>query len=200
MSLSDVFIRRPVFATVLSLILVLVGLVSYTRLHACANIRRSTSRSSPCPTDYPGASAEIIETQVTQILEESLAGIEGIELMTSISRPERSQITVRFIVERDPDDAASDVRDRVSRVRGAPAGRDRRAGHRQGRGRRPADHLPVASTATAHPSSRSPTSPTAASRTGCRTLPGVAEVRIFGERRYAMRIWLESGARWPPTA
>src|SRR3546814_17570629 len=66
----------------------------------------------------PGASAEIIETQVTQVLEGSIAGIEGIETMTSSSEPEESRITVRFRLSTDPDVAASDVRDRVSRVRG----------------------------------------------------------------------------------
>jgi multidrug efflux pump len=69
-------------------------------------------------TTYTGATAQIIESQVTQPLEESLAGIEGIELITSISRPERSQITIKFRLNRDIDEAANDVRDRVSRVRG----------------------------------------------------------------------------------
>ena len=68
-------------------------------------------------TDYRGASADIIESQVTKPLEDSLAGIEGVEVLTSISRAERSQISVRFKLEREPDSAASDVRDRVSRVR-----------------------------------------------------------------------------------
>ena len=68
-------------------------------------------------TDYRGASADIIESQVTKPLEDSLAGIEGLEVITSISRAERSQISVRFKLEREPDSAAADVRDRVSRVR-----------------------------------------------------------------------------------
>ena len=116
MRLSQVCIERPVFATVLSLILMLLGLVSLDRLA----IREYPKIEEPVvtvSTDYRGASPEIIESQVTKPLEDSIAGIEGIEVLTSISRSERSQITVRFKLDRDPDSAASDVRDRVARVR-----------------------------------------------------------------------------------
>ena len=65
-----------------------------------------------------GASSEVIESQVTKPLEDSIAGIDGVDILTSISRAEQSQITVRFKLEKNPDDAAADVRDRVSRVRG----------------------------------------------------------------------------------
>ena len=116
MSLSDLCIRRPVFATVLSLVVALVGAVSYTRL----TVREYPKIDEPVvnvSTNYRGASAEIIESQVTKPLEDSLAGIEGIETLTSTSRNESSQITVRFKLTRDVDGAAADVRDRVSRVR-----------------------------------------------------------------------------------
>ena len=69
-------------------------------------------------TTYRGASAEVVESQVTKPLEDSLAGIEGVELMTSQSRSETSRINVRFTLKRDPDSAAADVRDKVSRARG----------------------------------------------------------------------------------
>jgi multidrug efflux pump len=69
-------------------------------------------------TTYRGASAEVVESQVTKILEDSLSGIEGVQLMTSRSRSEQSQINVRFELTRSPDSAAADVRDKVSRVRG----------------------------------------------------------------------------------
>ena len=95
---------------------------------------------------------------------------------------------------RDPDAAANDVRDRVGRVRAPASRRDRRADHREGRGRRAADHLDRPSRSDRHSRSRSPTTPTASSRTGLQSLPGVADARIFGERRYAMRIWLDRGA------
>ena len=140
MQMSELSIRRPVFATVMSLTVLLVGIVAYQRL----TVREYPKIDEPVvtvTTKYQGASAEIVESQVTQLLEESLSGIEGIDVISSISRSETSQITVRFRITREPDVAANDVRDRVGRVRGAAAGRDRRAGHRQGRGRRPADHL-----------------------------------------------------------
>src|SRR3546814_6926141 len=101
----------------MSLIVLLFGLVSYQQL----TVREYPNSDEPIVsvrTDYPGASAEIIESQVTQVLEGSIAGIEGIETMTSRSEPEESRITVRFRLSTDPDVAASDVRDRVSRVRG----------------------------------------------------------------------------------
>jgi multidrug efflux pump len=117
MSAFELFVRRPVLSTVLSLLVLLIGFVSYTRL----TVREYPNIDEPVVsvrTTYLGASAEIIETQVTQILENSIAGIEGIETMTSQSRQERSNISVRFRPDVDPDVAASDVRDRVGRVRG----------------------------------------------------------------------------------
>ena len=117
MQLAETSIRRPVFATVLSLVIVLVGFVSWQRL---------TTREYPnidppvvtVETSYPGASAAIVESRVTQPLEEALAGLEGVELMTSISREQVSQITLTFLLSRDPESAASDVRDRVARATG----------------------------------------------------------------------------------
>jgi len=116
MVVSEICIRRPVFATVLSLLVLLVGLMSYSRL----TVREYPNIDEPVvtvDTTYRGASAEIVESQVTKPLEDSLAGIEGVDVLSSISRQERSQITVRFRVERAADSAAADVRDRVSRVR-----------------------------------------------------------------------------------
>src|SRR5690606_21967113 len=110
------FIQRPVFSTVMSLVLILLGIVSYGRL----TVREYPNVDEPVvsvSTSYPGASATIIESQVTQILEGSIAGIAGIDTLESTSRSESSRITVRFRPEIDPDVAASDVRDRVSRVR-----------------------------------------------------------------------------------
>jgi multidrug efflux pump len=116
MGFFEFFIRRPVFSTVMSLIIILIGIVSYSRL----TVREYPNIDEPVvsvKTGYQGASAEIIETQVTQVLESSIAGIEGIDTMTSSSKPEQSLITVRFRMTTDPDVAASDVRDRVARVR-----------------------------------------------------------------------------------
>src|SRR5215510_14357378 len=117
MSLSELCIRRPVFATVLSLIILLVGIVAYGRL----TVREYPQVDEPVVsvnTVYKGASAVLVESQITQVLEGSLAGIEGIDIIESASRSESSSITIRFKSDVDVDTAASDVRDRVSRVRG----------------------------------------------------------------------------------
>ncbi|HET9041554.1 MAG TPA: efflux RND transporter permease subunit, partial [Burkholderiales bacterium] len=189
MVLSDLCIRRPVLATVLSLVVVLLGIVCYQRL----SVREYPKIDEPVvtvETKYRGASAEIIESRVTKVLEDSLAGIEGVDVLTSISRAENSQITVRFRLERNPDAAASDVRDRVARVRG----------------RLPEDiEEPVIAKveADANPIiwlafSSDRYSPLEVSdfasrlvKTRLQTLPGAADVRVFGERRYSMRIWLD---------
>jgi len=115
-NLPELCIRRPVFATVLSLLVLLLGIVSYDRLP----VREYPKIEEPVvtvETKYLGASAEIVESAVTKIMEDSIAGIEGVDVLTSISRAETSQITARFRLDREPDGAAADVRDRVSRVR-----------------------------------------------------------------------------------
>jgi len=110
MQLPEICIKRPVFATVLSMIVLLVGLISYTRLPVREYPRIDDPVVSVSVT-YRGASAEVVESQVTKPLEDSLAGIEGVEVMTSQSRSESSRINVRFTLKRDPDSAAADVRD-----------------------------------------------------------------------------------------
>ena len=116
MRISEISIRRPVFATVMSLMILLIGLVSFDRL----SVREYPRIDEPVvtvTTKLVGASSEVIESQVTKPLEDSIAGIDGVDIISSISRSEQSQITVRFKLEKNPDDAAADVRDRVSRVR-----------------------------------------------------------------------------------
>jgi len=187
--LFEFFIRRRVFSTVMSLLVVLVGLVSYSRL----SVREYPNIDEPIVsvrTEYLGASAEIIETQVTQVLEGSIAGIEGIETLTSSSEPEESRITVRFRLGTNPDVAASDVRDRVSRVRGrlpeeieepviAKVEADAQA------------IVYIAFTSNRHTPPQISDYADRYVRDRLQNLPGVAEVRIFGERRYSMRIWLD---------
>ena len=117
MKLSEVCIKRPVFATVLSLLIVLIGAISYSRL----TVREYPQIDEPVvsvTTVYKGASAEVIESQVTKPLEDSLSGIEGVQIMSSASRAERSNINVKFRLNISPDAAAADVRDKVARVRG----------------------------------------------------------------------------------
>ncbi|MGE3936340.1 MAG: efflux RND transporter permease subunit, partial [Rhodospirillaceae bacterium] len=189
MNLSGLSIRRPVFATVLSLVIVLVGLMAYQRL----SVREYPNIDEPVvsvETTYRGASAEIIESRVTVPLEDSLAGIEGIDVLSSVSRPERSQITVRFRLTRDPGDAAADVRDRVRRVRGQlPDDVDEPVIAKVEADAQPIIYLAFSS------SRHSPLEVTDYAdrfvKDRLQNLPGVAGVRIFGERRYAMRIWLD---------
>ncbi len=116
MTLPQLSISRPVLACVINLVVLLVGAVCYQRL----DVRLVPKVDSPVvtvSTGYPGANAQVVESQITTPIEESLAGIEGIDFIQSISRAESSQITVRFRLDRDPDGAAADVRDRVASVR-----------------------------------------------------------------------------------
>ncbi|MCC6375243.1 MAG: efflux RND transporter permease subunit, partial [Moraxellaceae bacterium] len=117
MQLPALCIRRPVLAMVLNLLIVLAGLLAFDRL----TVREYPNIDVPTVTVdtlYAGASAAIIESTVTKILEDSLSGIEGVDYLSSISRTGRSQITIAFSQNRDIDTASSDVRDRVARVRG----------------------------------------------------------------------------------
>ena len=189
MILSDISIRRPVLATVMSLLIILIGLIAFDRLP----VREYPNIDAPVVsvrTVYPGASAEVMESQITKPLEDSLSGIEGIRTIKSVSREEVSQITVEFIQSRDPEAAANDTRDRVARIRGVLPGE--------------AEDPVVAKIEAdaqaiiwlAFSSDRqSPLEITDyADRVVAdqlKTLPGVASVIIGGERRYAMRIWLD---------
>src|SRR5690606_26636831 len=186
MVLSEVCIKRPVFACVLSLLIVLIGIISYSRL----TVREYPQIDEPVvsvSTTYKGASAEVVESQVTKVIEDSLSGIEGVELMTSASRSERSNINVRFRLEVSPDAAAAEVRDKVSRVR-----------------RRLPDEIdePVISKVEADSQPVIFLAVQAGEMTTMQAsdylnryikprlsvLPGAAEIRIFGERLPAMRI------------
>ncbi|KAA0684002.1 efflux RND transporter permease subunit [Roseomonas genomospecies 6] len=189
MVLSDISIRRPVLATVMSLAIMLIGIVSYQRL----SVREYPKIDEPVvtvETTYKGASAEIIESQVTQILEDSLSGIEGIDVMSSISRAEKSQITLRFRLDRNVDTAASDVRDRVGRVRAQlPNEIDEPVIAKVEADAQPIIYLAFSS------DRHSPLDVTDFAdryvKDRLQNLPGVAQVRIFGERRFAMRLWLD---------
>ena len=186
MTIPEICIRRPVLATVLSLVILLIGLISYSRL----SVREYPRIDEPVVsinTEYRGASAEVVESQVTKILEDSISGIEGVDLMTSQSRPERSLINVRFRLSRSPDSAAADVRDKVSRVRN----------------RLPAEVIePVIAKVEADSQAVLNVTVRAGSLNALETtdyvnryikprlsvVAGVAEVRVWGERPVSMRI------------
>ena len=189
MVLSEISIKRPVFATVMSLLLLLVGIISYDRL----SVREYPNIDVPTVsvvTTYSGANASIIESQVTNVLEDSLSGIEGIDFMTSSSSTGESKITINFKLDRDADNAASDVRDRVGRVRGVlPDDMDEPIVAKVEANAQPIMYLAFSSP------NHTPLEMTDFAdrlvKDRLQTAPGVAEVRIFGERRYAMRVWLD---------
>ena len=190
MFLSDISIKRPVLATVMSLVVILIGLISYNRL----SVREYPNIDEPVvnvETVYRGATAEIIESQITQPLEESLAGIESIDVMTSISRPENSQITIKFRLDRDPDEAANDVRDRVARVRGRLPGEiDDPVISKVEADAQPTIYLAFSS--SQHTSLEVTDYADRFVKDQLQNIKGVANVLILGERRYAMRLWLQS--------
>jgi multidrug efflux pump len=190
MRLSEISIRRPVFATVMSLLLVLVGLVSFGKL----SLREYPRIDEPVvtvSTRLVGASSEVIETQVTKPLEDSIAGIDGVDILTSISRSEQSQITVRFKLEKNPDDAAADVRDRVSRVRGRlPEAVDEPIVAKV-----EADATPtiwLAFTSDTLDPLQITDLVNRVVKPRLQTVPGVADVQIGGDRKYSMRVWLDA--------
>jgi multidrug efflux pump len=189
MTLPEVCIKRPVFATVLSLAVLLVGAISYSRMA----VREYPKIDEPVvnvETVYRGASADVIESQVTKVLEDSLSGIEGVDIMSSSSRSEASNITIVFKLSRDPDAAAADVRDKVSRVRGRlPQDIDEPI-----IAKTEADAWPILWIGlTSDKHSRLDVSDYASRqiRPRLQTMPGAADVRVFGERRPSMRIWLD---------
>ncbi|MFD1331782.1 efflux RND transporter permease subunit [Methylopila musalis] len=189
MKIAEICIRRPVFATVLSVALVLIGLVSYQRL----TVREYPNVDEPTvsvTTTYPGAAARIIESQVTQVLEDSISGIEGIDTIESQSRQESSRITVRFDLDVDPDVAANDVRDRVSRVRSRlPDEIDEPVIAKVEADAQPVLYMAFRSDSMSQLDLTDHVSRYVLDQ--LKVLRGVADVQIFGERRYAMRIYVD---------
>lgn len=190
MKLSDISISRPVFATVMSLVVILLGLVGYFSL----SVREYPNIDEPVvsvTTTYSGADADIMENQVTKPLENSLSGIEGIKSITSTSREGASLITLTFEMKRNADSAAADVRDRVSRARGAlPDNVDEPVINKVEADSSPIIYLVLQSeTATA-----AQLSDLASHRVKDRlqTISGVADVSVFGTRTYAMRVWVDT--------
>jgi len=189
-NISELFIRRPVFATVVSLILMLIGLVSYDRL----SVREYPEIDEPVvtvTTTYRGASASVIEREVTQPLEDSMAGIEGIEVLSSTSRdrgkPGRRP-ALRWTT--DPDVAASDVRDRVGRARGnLPDEIDEPIIAKVEADAQPIMYIAFKSDRMSGLEITDYLDRIVTDR--LQNQPGVAQVTIFGGREYSMRIWVD---------
>lgn len=189
MRLPELCIRRPVFATVINLVILLIGIIAYQRL----TVREYPDIDEPVvsvSTTFRGASAEIMELQVTQELEESLSGIEGIDFIKSASRAESSRISITFRPTRNIDAAAADVRDRVSRARGKlPDDVEEPVIAKV-----EADAQPIiwmAFTSDVDSSLQISDYVDRFVKNKLQTLTGISEVRIFGERKPAMRIWLK---------
>ena len=188
MVLSDISIRRPVFAWVVNIVVVLVGLVAYTRLpvRLIPNVDTSVVTVS---TSYPGASAQVIESQVTQPIEDALSGVEGIEYISSVSREQSSQVSIRFRLDRDPDGAASDVRDRVGQARDVlPEEANEPIVQKQ-----QADAQPIiwmAFSSDRHSKTELADLADRLVKDRVQTIPGVAQAQVLGVR-YAMRVWLQ---------
>jgi len=192
MKISEVSVHRPVFATVISLLLVILGLVSLNQLP----VREYPDIDAPIvsiSTNYRGASAAIVEEKITQVIEDRIAGLEGIEKIRSSSRDERSNINIEFSADRDIDAATNDIRDRVARV---------------------LDQLPVEADPPDIAKTDADAEPVMWMSVGSDNMsvlelteyvervlvdqvaasPGVARVQVGGARRPAVRVWINRQA------
>ncbi|GAB3729994.1 efflux RND transporter permease subunit [Luteimonas pelagia] len=188
MVLSDISIRRPVFATVINLVVLLVGVIAYTRLP----VRLIPNVDTPVVTvntGYPGASAQVIESQITQPIEDALSGVEGIDFISSVSREQSSQVTIRFNLDRDPDGAAADVRDRVGQARGfLPEEANEPIIQKQEADQQPIIYLAFSS--DRHSNVELADTAERLVKDRIQTIPGVAQAQVYAST-YAMRVWLQ---------
>jgi multidrug efflux pump len=193
-TLSDLSIRRPVFAIVLSLMLIVLGLVSVGRLWQ--SVRELPDINPPIvsvDTSYRGASGQIVETKITQAIEDRVAGVELIDKMRSQSSDERSRITVEFDLDRNIDEAANDIRDRVSRVTDdLPIEADAPEIAKSDASAEAIIYLTLSSDVMSVLELTDYAERNIVDRFGA--LPGVSRVNLAGARRYAMRIWIDRQA------
>jgi len=188
MVLSDISIRRPVFATVVNLVILLVGIICYERL-AVRLIPKVDTPVVNVSTSYPGASAQVVESQITTPIEEQLSGIEGIDYIQSVSREESSQITVRFRLDRDPDSAAADVRDRVALARDfLPQEAREPVVQKQEADAQPIIYLAFSS--DRHSELEIADVANRLVKDRVQNIAGVAQAQVYGNK-YAMRLWLD---------
>ena len=192
MKISDVSISRPVLATMGSLALVLFGVLGYLRLP----VRELPDIDPPIvsvETSLRGANPRVMESSVTDVLEEELSTAEGIRTLTSSSNEQRSSVRLEFGLSRDVESAAQDVRDLVSRVRGRlPEDVDEPVVAKQDADARPFYYLALTSTTLDLLQLNDVADRIVKQR--LQTIPGVARAQIQGERRYAMKIWLDQNA------
>src|SRR5688572_18646480 len=191
MKLSDLSIQRPVLASMLSAALVLFGVIGYRELA----VREYPDVDPPIisvSTFLPGANPQVVESAITDVLEEELSTVAGLRTLTSSSSEQFSNITLEFTLERNVEDAAQDVRDKVSRVRGRlPQDIEEPVVSKQ-----EADAQPFFWLALKGENYSLLQLSDIADRivkTRLQSLPGVGSANIFGERRYSMRVWLDPG-------
>jgi len=192
MMLSDLAVRRPVFAAVAAIVLCVIGAAAFFFLP----VRELPDVDPPIvsiSTSYAGASAEVIESRITEPIEQQIAGIQGVERINSTSRDGRSNVSIEFSLDRDIDAAANDVRDRVSRVVGRlPDQAQPPEVSKADTDSQPIMILFLRSTAMNRLELTDYADRYLIDRLA--TVPGVAQVQIYGEQRYAMRIWLDAAA------
>ena len=188
-SLSNISIDRPVLAIVMSITIILFGLVGFNFL----GVREYPSVDPPIitvSTSYAGANSDVIETQITEPLEESINGIEGIKTLSSVSREGRSTIRVEFGLDTDLEAAANDVRDKVSRaVRNLPPDADPPIVSKAD-----ADSSPIIALRIFSKKRNLLEMSEIADNTfkeNFQTIEGVSEVRVWGEKRYSIRLWMD---------
>lgn len=189
MILSDVSIKRPVFATVISLLIVVFGISALMKLP----VREYPDIDPPevsVSVDYAGAAPEVIDTQIVQVIEGALAGVEGVRKIESRSRLGSARTSAEFTLDRDVDIAANDVRDAVSRVLNRlPEEADTPVIAKSDADARPIIWVTLTSTTLAPQELTDFAERSLVDRFA--VLDGVSEVIIGGERRYAMRVWLD---------
>ena len=188
MQFAETFIRRPVLASMLSVAFVLIGIIGYTRLP----VREFPDADAPIVSVtvvLPGANPQVVESSVTDVLEEELSSLEGLRTMSSTSQEQISTITLEFNLDREIEAAAQDVRDKVARVRGLlPEDVEEPVVAKQ-----EADAFPIIFLALTSDSYDLMELSDIADRVvkpRLQTIPGVSGAPIFGERRFAMRVWL----------
>src|SRR5688500_5598622 len=188
MQFAERFIRRPVLASMVSLGLVLVGIIGYSRLP----VREFPDADPPIVSVtvvLPGASPQVVESAVTDVLEEELSSVEGLRTMTSASEEQLSTITLEFTLDREIEAAAQDVRDKVSRARGRlPEDVEEPVIAKQD-----ADAWPImflALTSKTYGLMELSDIADRQIKPRLQTIPGVSGAPIYGERRFAMRVWL----------
>jgi len=190
--LSEISVKRPVFATVISLMLVIIGLLAATRLP----VRELPNVESPVvsiETIYRGASADVVETKITQVIEDRVSGLEGVTKINSQSVDGRSSINIEFAPDRPVDEAANDVRDRVARVAAQlPQEADPPEIGKVDFNAEPIMYINLSSDTLNVLELTDYADRVLVERLG--VLPGVARVRINGGRRYAMRVWIDREA------